>query len=460
MAHGSHFEIIYEEVTDALHDSTILLTGATGFVGTAMLFRLLHDPPFRTSIKRVLALVRADNLEAAIARLPCALQSFAHPDPAQPGTAPKLVVLQGDCSRVKLGLTGEQARIAQEADIVIHAAGDTRFKLSWEDAIEAIADIAYATARFSLTSTQVKTHLHVSTSYVGWYKSPGSTIYERLSQEGSHTSVSDYETHANSYLQAASIAESCVNAIFSPQAGQVIHGKAARIIRLATLGPAAEFPRPGWGVGHPSSPISAGISAKTFDPERQAPWMPRDATVEIVPVDIAVNQILALAAAVHRTHKLPTDAPAHPCSPASPLNRHRTDLLCYTVATGLEPFYQAHMTTINMKETKISNPFIPEGKLLEYYRPFISKTISFDTARTQKVLGITPPMALQPEPSPIWTDPPIDCGSLQIDCPRIVEGLWGALGGPDSVGWIGYLKCIRDEMEANGPSISWDIYVS
>ena len=88
------------------------------------------------------------------------------------------------------------------------------------------------------------------------------------------------ETHANTYLHAGSLAETVVNALLSPQRGRRGHGKAARIFRLATLGPAAEFPSPGWGSGHPSSPVSAAVAAEPFDDEDLRPWMPAGAALD------------------------------------------------------------------------------------------------------------------------------------------------------------------------------------
>lgn len=130
---------LYGDVGTALQDATILLTGAVGFCGTALLFRLLEDPVFRSSVKQVLALVRGDTLEKAVARLPRPLQKWTRPDESD--ALPKLVVLNGDCSKIGLGLSSEQAEVARRADIVIHAAGDTRFNLSQADAIACIVCI-------------------------------------------------------------------------------------------------------------------------------------------------------------------------------------------------------------------------------------------------------------------------------------------------------------------------------
>lgn len=141
-------------------------------------------------------------------------------------------------------------------------------------------DIAYATARFSLARPNVKTHIHLSTGFMAWFLPHGSTIYERYRQEIGLLNESITETHANTYLHAGSLAEAVVNALLAPQAGQALHGKAARIFRLATLGPVAEFPNAGWGSGHPSSPVSAAVAAEPFDYEDLNLWMPEGAALD------------------------------------------------------------------------------------------------------------------------------------------------------------------------------------
>ena len=141
----------YGDVGVFLQDATILLTGAVGFAGTALLFRLLEDPILRSSVKQVLALIRGETLEKAVARLPRPLQRWTRVDGSE--GLPKLVVLNGDCSKIGLGLVGEQAEAARRASIVIHAAGDTRFNLSQAEAIQCIVrpGISYPVLRSILS---------------------------------------------------------------------------------------------------------------------------------------------------------------------------------------------------------------------------------------------------------------------------------------------------------------------
>lgn len=136
------------------------------------------------------------------------------------------------------------------------------------------------------------------------------------------------------------------------------------------------------------------------------------------------------------------------------------------------------MLTLNLKATKIAQPFLSEQQLLRTYRPFISKTVHFDISQTLRVLGLeswnplsdvstkptiaycedlfanenTPPASSEHRETQkregIWSDPPIEYGELEVDCPRAIAKRWGDLDGVDAKGWIGYLQCGRDVMES------------
>jgi len=138
------------------------------------------------------------------------------------------------------------------------------------------------TSRFSLTAPSVKTHIHLSTTFVGWILENGSTVYEdaHISQPEATCTQHEHETHANTYLQAKAFGERCVNSLLQPQLGQPCHGKVVRILRLGILGPALSFPRPGWGVQFNSSPISALIAMEKISSGALDLFVPKNAVLD------------------------------------------------------------------------------------------------------------------------------------------------------------------------------------
>jgi thioester reductase-like protein len=99
----------------------ILLTGATGFLGSHMLLDLL-----RHSDAHVVCLVRGDGEQVAQRRLAEALASFSLPWSAE--VRRRITVLPGDIRQPRLGLPDEQwDLLAQELDSVVNVAAAVDF---------------------------------------------------------------------------------------------------------------------------------------------------------------------------------------------------------------------------------------------------------------------------------------------------------------------------------------------
>ncbi|KXS19037.1 hypothetical protein M427DRAFT_67590 [Gonapodya prolifera JEL478] len=453
-------------VYEALADSQILVTGAAGFVGTALLHRLLRDAKFQ--VKTVVALVRAKSKVDALQRIPKTLHHFA--DSVDAKAAPKLVVLSGDSSLPNFGLAGQDLALLRKTDVVIHAAGNTQFTLSLAQAFELMVPLAFFGAQFSLLTPNVKTHIHISTTFIGWYLSDGSVVSETLCPTAA-TSSPQLGKHVNSYFESKTYAESTVNTLFTAQAGRKPHGKTARIVRLATLGPAAEFPRPGWGSGHPASPICAALAAEQVE---QKLLMPH-AALDVVPVDIAVNQILALTASAYAMHRLPATHHLHPLSPTCPTNKHLAEVPCYHVANGRNPQCMITLRKLNSAEFKILKPYVPGSSARKVYEPFFDKCVWFDVIKTRAVLGLGMEGQVQVQEVETSTlkgrasanasasakgeaalaDLPMRADdTLKLDALKVVRDNW------KEEGWGGYLKLVRDEMEKLGPRADWEDFVN
>ena len=109
-------------------------SGAAGFLGTALLYRLV-EPSLR--IKCVFALIRK---ERGSSQLPEELSpniTNVHENGEMDENG-LIVVLPGDCSIPGFGLSKRESEWLQEVDIVIHCASFTRFTMSLPRAVKAI----------------------------------------------------------------------------------------------------------------------------------------------------------------------------------------------------------------------------------------------------------------------------------------------------------------------------------
>ncbi len=136
----------------------VLLTGATGHVGTALLPRLLADPD-----ARVLALVRAKDA-THLAERRDALRARV------PEAADRLDVVQGDVSAPGLGLSDrDRDRVDAEVTSLLHSAASVRFDMPQDKAAgENIAstEAMLVLARRLAERGRLVRHDHVSTAYV------------------------------------------------------------------------------------------------------------------------------------------------------------------------------------------------------------------------------------------------------------------------------------------------------
>jgi hypothetical protein len=172
-----------------------------------------------------------------------------------------------------------------------------------------------------------------------------------------------------------------------------------------------------------------------------------------VPIDIAINQIIALTAATHASRVKPTSL------------RRGTTVPIYHIAAGLAPHATIPMRLFNDPHTKLASPYVSAKNLLAAYRPMITKVVKFDTARARHVLGLPPIVASKmlhetngsghsytngmPKELANGGDPthkdafgvmdsPVDTTGFPVD----VEGAAQECGG-----WMRYLQMIRDKME-------------
>ena len=108
--------------------TTVLLTGATGFIGRELLWRLVRHPD-----TRVYCLLRADDDSGARSRLELILDA-AQPEPLTAEERARAIPLRGDLTLERIGLSESQwQQLAAEVCRLVHGAASVAFHLSLEE---------------------------------------------------------------------------------------------------------------------------------------------------------------------------------------------------------------------------------------------------------------------------------------------------------------------------------------
>ncbi|OTF69920.1 Male sterility domain-containing protein [Euroglyphus maynei] len=158
-----HFDANYLNVMNFYHDKTILITGATGFIGKVLLEKLLRIGV----VRRIYVLLRSkrnktpfERLEELLNESPCF--SF-HRQQLDFG---KVFAIDGDITRKDLGLSVEDhRRLTQQVDIVFHSAASVQFKGNLRIFIEQNVLGTDHIMRLCTEMKNLKSVVYVSTAY-------------------------------------------------------------------------------------------------------------------------------------------------------------------------------------------------------------------------------------------------------------------------------------------------------
>src|SRR5688500_9010919 len=156
-------------IADAFSGTRVLVTGASGFLGTALVAKILTSLP---EVDEVMLLVRSKPGAPAadrVRRRVLGSNAFEHLRARDdwPALEAKIQTLDGDLRSDLLGLSGDDvARIAR-ADIVLHCAATVAFDAPVDDAFETnlLGPLRLLDA-LDQAGAQPKRVIHVSTAYV------------------------------------------------------------------------------------------------------------------------------------------------------------------------------------------------------------------------------------------------------------------------------------------------------
>ncbi|XP_060074421.1 fatty acyl-CoA reductase 1-like [Ylistrum balloti] len=152
-------------ITEFYQDKSVFITGATGFMGKALLEKLLRSCP---GIRRVYILIRPKKGKEVSQRLEELLNSkiFDHVSKEQPNYRDKVYPVTGDILHDNLGVCeSDEKCLIQDVSLVFHSAATVKFdelmKLSVEMNVVGVSRMI----TFCKKLQNLKALIHVSTAY-------------------------------------------------------------------------------------------------------------------------------------------------------------------------------------------------------------------------------------------------------------------------------------------------------
>lgn len=143
---------------------SVFVTGSTGFMGTVLLEKLLRSCP---DVDKIYVLMRAKKGKSLEERLKAQFEGpvFERLRLERPGFQLKVYPLEGDCSQPRLGLGEDSLQKLKEVNVIFHVAATVRFdeKMRLATAINVQSSIDLLD--IARTMQDLKAFVHVSTAY-------------------------------------------------------------------------------------------------------------------------------------------------------------------------------------------------------------------------------------------------------------------------------------------------------
>lgn len=285
---------------------SVLITGATGFMGKALVEKLLRSCP---DLKTCYILIRPKKGKDIEQRLEELLNSklFNKLRSDQPDFRHKVVPITGDILHSNLGISqSDEKLLIENTTIVFHSAATVKFDEEMKLSVEMNVVGVQRVIEFCKKLKKVEAFVHVSTAYANCdKKNVDESIYEpplhprKLMDAVEWMDKDVLETltpkmvgsRPNTYTYTKAVAEYLI---------KEDHGDLpTTIVRPSIVGASCHEPEPGW-VDNFNGPT--GLLAAIGNGVLRIMKGDFDATADIIPVDLACN--LMIAAAWYRgTHK-------------------------------------------------------------------------------------------------------------------------------------------------------------
>ncbi|KAL1117018.1 hypothetical protein AAG570_004346 [Ranatra chinensis] len=225
-----------------------------------------------------------------------------------------LVAINGDVSSEGLGLDGpDHDRLVEEVSVVIHGAATLRLEAKLKDAVRMNTEGTFRVMRLCQQMKKLKVVVHMSTAFCHVdhlvmeekvYPPPADPqdIMDVCRWMDDKTmdmvTPSLLKPHPNSYTYSKRLAEAVVNS-FYPQLPAVI-------CRPSIVCPTYRDPMPGW-VDNLNGPM--GLLMGASKGVIRTMHCNGEYTAEVIPVDMAISGIVAIAANIGSLNEMPKEIP-------------------------------------------------------------------------------------------------------------------------------------------------------
>ncbi|KAL9881339.1 fatty acyl-CoA reductase wat-like [Glossina fuscipes fuscipes] len=278
-------------ITDFYKDQEIFITGGSGFIGKALIEKLLRSFP---NFKKMFILLRSKKDKTADERLQELLDNsiFQRARDEQPESFKKIHAIAGDCRELGLSISSEDLKRIENVTIIFHSAANVRFDNPLKESIFVNLRGTHEVLKIAETMTKLKAFIHVSTLYSN-VDQP--CIYEKILPNSAdwRTTIKLAETfdektldilfkkyssnHPNTYTFAKSLSEHLVN--------DYKNKLPVLVYRVAMVVSSVDEPLTGW-VDNVNGPCGLFLTASLglthtalISPHTKLNMIPCDATV-------------------------------------------------------------------------------------------------------------------------------------------------------------------------------------